>query len=76
MIKPLFDSSKLKAGHRVKVDPLFGLSPSYSYVATVVEPTSRCDVLEGVPASRQMVVRPDGKRKTLVIDKVWITRKL
>lgn len=73
--KPIFDSSKIKKGHRVEINSTFGmLGPDY--VATVVEPTSVTSVLEGVPANRQMVVRPDGKRKSVVIDKAWVTRKV
>lgn len=72
---PIFDSSKLKKGHKVEVNSTFGLLAP-DYVATVVEPTSRSPVLEGVPADRQMVVRQDGKRKSVVIDKAWVTRKV
>lgn len=74
--RPIFDSSKIKKGHKVIVDRTFGLSGQIDFVATVVEPTSKTDVLEGVPLNRQMVVRPDGKRKSTVIDKSWVVRKV
>lgn len=76
MTKTTFSPTKLKPGTDICIDTTFGMLKGCDMVAKIVENPSVNAVLDGVPPKRQILVRPKGSRKSVVVDAMYVRGRL
>lgn len=72
----VFSPNKLKPGVDVCIDTTFGMMGGCDYTGKIVENPSSNSVLEGVPPKRQILIRPKGQRKSIVVDAMYVKGRL